>query len=67
MEEYQKAKLQQLEDNAKFIAAAKLMGMEATYFCGRYTLKLDGKFLGQDTAAGWLKAFRDSNQVKKEE
>lgn len=67
MEEYQKAKLQQLEDNAKFIEAAKLLGMEASYFCGLYTLRLDGKLLGQDTAAGWLKCFRDSaGQAKRD-
>lgn len=60
MEEYTKAKAQQLEDNAKFIEAAKLLGLEATYFSGSYTVKLDGKFLGQDTASGWLNTFRDA-------
>lgn len=60
MDEYAKAKAQQLEDNAKFVEAAKLLGLEATYFSGSYTVKLNGKYLGQDTAAGWLNAFRDA-------
>lgn len=65
MDEYAKAKAQQLEDNVKFIEASKLLGLEASYFAGSYTVRLNGKSLGQNTASGWLNAFRDAMSQSK--
>ena len=66
MNDYAKAKAQQLEDNAKFIEAAKLLGLETNYFAGIYTCRLNGEYLGHDTAEGWLNTFGDAlNQVKR--
>lgn len=65
MEEYAKAKAQQLEDNAKFAEAAKILGMETNYFSGLYAVKLNGRYLGQDTAAGWLEVFKDALEQAK--
>lgn len=67
MNEYQKAKQQQFDDNAKLIEACKLLGFEATYLCGLYTIRnQDGKFIGKMTASDWLFHFRDAIAQTKE-
>ena len=67
MDEYQKAKAKQMADNFQFIEAIKLLGLEATYFCGEYTVKNNGKFIGKMTAEHWLAHFKEAIAQNKQE
>lgn len=46
------------EDNTKVVEITRLLGIEATYFCGMYTLRLNGECLGRMSAEAWLDHFR---------
>lgn len=45
--------------NAKFIEVVKLLGLEATYFTGMYTVRLNGKIIGHMTAEAWIDHLRN--------
>lgn len=47
-------------ENGKLITACKLLGLEATYFAGMYTLRHKGEYIGQMTAEAWLDHMRDA-------
>lgn len=53
------------EANAKFIEVAKLLGMEASYFSGLYTVRLNGQYIGQMSAEAWLDHLRNCMAVAK--
>ncbi len=68
MEEYAKAKAQQSDDNAKFIEAIKILGWQASYFCGQYTVRdQNGKFVDKLTASEWLEVFAAGLEQYKQE
>jgi hypothetical protein len=46
------------EANAKIVEIARLMGFEANYRSGLYTLRHNGEYLGQMSAEAWLDHFR---------
>lgn len=60
MNDYVNANHKRLSDNVKLIEACKLLGLEATYFSGMYTLRHKGEYIGQMTAEAWLDHMRDA-------
>lgn len=58
-ESYADAKRRQVQANARFVAAANILGLETCYFSGTYRVKLNGQYLGQKTAEEWIDHLRN--------
>lgn len=58
-EAYALAKARQSRANARFVAAANILGLETSYFSGTYRVKLNGQYLGQKTAEEWIDHLRN--------
>lgn len=60
MDEYLKGIQAKTNNNARFIEIVKLLGLEATYFAGMYTVRTEkGEYIGQMTAEAWLDHLRN--------
>lgn len=46
-------------NNTKLIEITRLLGMEANYRSGMYTLRHNGQYIGQMSADAWLDHFRN--------